>query len=358
MPNELLTEARRNVNDEFYTRLEDIEMELKHYKDYFKGKKVLCNCDDPFESNFFKYFALNFNSFGLKKLTATCYNGSPIAGNELELDFGEKSKTDRIAYKVELKEVTDITGDGAIDMEDIKATLKTVKVVSELKGNGDFRSEECIELLKDADIVVTNPPFSLFRDFLELLDKYNKHFIIIGNTNALTYKVTFQMFKLDKIRTGYTHFNTGMFFHVPDYFKKYHHIEDGKKLARVSTSCWYTNLPVEKHKEELILYKHYTPEDYPHYDNYDAIEVGKYSDIPCDYEGEIGVPITFLDKFNPNQFEIIGSFNASSIESKKEDGYVLSTDTPTISKGKEILWNGPVVNKRPLYKRIVIRKKK
>lgn len=347
MPNELLTGARKNANDEFYTRKEDIELELKHYKPYFKGKKVLCNCDDPFESAFFKYFALNFNAFGLKKLTATCYNGSPIAGNELELDFGEPvNAAQRIAYKVELSELADITGDGAVDIDDVRATLQTLKVVSVLKGNGDFRSDECIELLKDADIVVTNPPFSLFRDFLELLEKHDKQFIIIGNTNALTYKVTFNMFKQDKIRTGYTHFNTGMFFHVPDSFEKYHHIQDGKKIARVSTSCWYTNLPVKKHTEELILYKKYTPEEYPHYDNYDAIEVGKYTDIPCDYEGNMGVPITFLGKYCPEQFEIIGATESEGV------GF---------SNGlwrKESKVAQPLINGERRYKRIFIRNKK
>lgn len=353
MPNEAytLTGARKNVNDEFYTRLEDIELELKHYKPYFKGKKVLCNCDDPFESNFFKYFALNFNSFGLKKLTATCYNGSPIAGNELELDFGVKPKANRIAYKVELSEVTDITGNGAIDIDDIKATLKTVKVVSELKGNGDFRSDECIELLKDADIVVTNPPFSLFRDFLELLDKYNKQFIIIGNTNALTYKIAFQMFQKDRIRTGYTNFNTGMFFKVPDSFEKYHHIENGKKIVRVSTSCWYTNLPVEKHKDELILFKPYNASSYPKYQDYDAIEVSTYTDIPFDYDGIMGVPITFLDKYNPNQFEIIDCHEpAASIEDRKK--------IPGFKeyKSRQVTINGILCQK--YYHRIFIRKKK
>lgn len=353
MPNETytLTGARRNVNDEFYTRREDIELELKHYKPYFKGKKVLCNCDDPFESNFFKYFALNFNSFGLKKLTATCYNGSPIAGNELELDFGEKAKTNRIAYKVELSEVADITGDGAIDMEDIKATLKTVKVVSELKGNGDFRSAECVDLLKDADIVVTNPPFSLFREFLELLDKHNKQFIIIGNTNALTYKIAFQMFQQDKIRTGYTNFNTGMYFNVPDSFEKYHHIENGKKLVRVAASCWYTNLPVEKHKDELILFKQYDALMYPKYQDYDAIEVSTYTDIPYNYDGVMGVPITFLDKYNPEQFEIIDCHEpAASLEDRQK--------IPGFKeyKSRQVVINGIPCQK--YYHRVFIRKKK
>ena len=174
-----------------------------------------------------------------------------------------------------------------------------------LTQNGDFRSPGCVALLQEADIVVTNPPFSLFREFLSLLDKHGRQFIIIGNTNALTYKETFKMFQEDKIRTGYTNFNVGMFFQVPDTYEKFHHVENGRKVARVSTSCWFTNLPVSKHNEDLILYKHYTPEEYPTYDNYDAINVNTYTDIPCDYDGAIGVPITFLDKYNPNQFEIV-----------------------------------------------------
>lgn len=178
-------------------------------------------------------------------------------------------------------------------------------VITRLKGNGDFRSDECVELLKQADIVVTNPPFSLFREYVTQLDTYNKDFIIMGNTNTLVCKEVFRMFMQDRIRTGYTHFNTGMFFYVPDSFEKYHHMENGRKMARVSTSCWYTNLPVQKHTEDLVLYKHYSPEEYPQYDNYDAIEVKTYTDIPSDYDGVMGVPITFLDKYNPNQFEII-----------------------------------------------------
>ncbi len=302
-----LAQAKDAKKDEFYTKLDDIAKELKNYRPYFKDKVVFCNCDDPYESNFFKYFALNFNALGLKKLIATCYNGSPIAGDELPLIFEiAEPEPKKIAYKVEITEVHDYNNDGAINLADVQYLIQNEKnVLSILKGNGSFDSTENIELLKEADIVVTNPPFSLFREFLSLLDEHRKQFIIIGNTNALTYKETFKMFQEDKIRTGYTNFNVGMFFQVPDAYEKFHHIENGRKVARVSTSCWFTNLPVSKHNEDLILYKHYTPEEYPHYENYDAININTYTDIPCDYDGVMGVPVTFLDKYNPEQFQIL-----------------------------------------------------
>lgn len=308
MPNNTLNAARRIKKDEFYTRLDDIAKELKHYKPYFKNKVVFCNCDDPYESNFFKYFALKFKSFGLKKLIATCYNGSPIAGDELPLifDITEEKEPKKVAYKVEITEVKDYNGDGAVNLSDIQYLIQNDKnVLSLLKENGDFRSAECIKLLKEADIIVTNPPFSLFREYLTLLDQYKKDFIIIGNTNALTYKKTFQMFQENKIRTGYTNFNVGMFFQVPDDWEKYHHIEDGKKIARVSTSCWFTNLPVSKHNDDIILYKEYSPDEYPKYEDYDAIDISEYSLIPKNYDGAMGVPITFIDKYNPTQFKIL-----------------------------------------------------
>lgn len=309
-----LRQARLSKNDEFYTRLEDIEKELRFYKDHFRGKVVFCNCDDPYESNFFKYFALNFNSLGLKKLICTCYDGSPFMGDELIFDFdifhNEASKK---AYKVEITEVKDENGDGAIDLSDVRILLQNNKnAISLLKGNGDFRSAESIELLKEADIVVTNPPFSLFREYVAQLDKYGKEFLIIGNTNSLACRDIFRMFQQNKIRTGYTNFNVGMFFVVPNSFEKFHHVENGRKIARVSTSCWFTNLPVEKHNEELLLVKHYIPEEYPKFENYDAINVGAYNDIPFDYDGDMGVPITFIDKYNPDQFEIIGLGIATS----------------------------------------------
>lgn len=342
-----LAQAKDAKKDEFYTQLSDIEKELVHYREYFREKVVFCNCDDPYESNFFKYFALNFNALGLKKLIATCYDGSPIAQQELPLFPEAETEPKRKAYKVEISEVPDLDGNGTADLTDVQLLLKSSdnNVKAELKGNGSFDSPESIELLKEADVVVTNPPFSLFREFLALLDKYNKQFIIIGNTNALKYKLTFKMFQEDKIRTGYTNFNVGMYFQVPDSWEKFHHIEDGKKMARVSTSCWFTNLPVSKHNEELILIKHYTPEDYPKYDNYDAINVSTYTDIPCDYDGAMGVPITFLDKYNPKQFEIIWTTDRGG------DGYLEEFKKPWDR------YDAPVLNGKGLYTRILIRKK-
>ena len=335
-----LAQAKDAKKDEFYTQLSDIEKELVHYREYFRDKVVFCNCDDPYESNFFKYFALNFKALGLKKLIATCYDGSPIAQQELPLFADEENKPKKKAYKVEISEVPDLDGNGTADLTDVQLLLKSSdnNVKAELKQNGSFDSPESIELLKEADVVVTNPPFSLFREFLALLDKYNKQFIIIGNTNALTYKETFKMFQEDKIRTGYTNFNVGMYFQVPDSWEKFHHIENGKKMARVSTSCWFTNLPVSKHNEELILIKHYTPEEYPKYDNYDAINVNTYTDIPCDYTGVIGVPVTFLDKYNPKQSDIVGAMTTTKVD--------------------EYNFGYPYVNGVKLYARILIHNKK
>lgn len=305
-----LHKASLAKKDEFYTQLVDIEKELKYYKKQFHGKVVYCNCDDPFESNFFKYFAANFNALKLKKLIATSFVPSPIAGGQLSLFEmkGLKNENKKQPFKIEIKKVSDDNKDGAIDLVDIEWLLKhDANASAPLKGNGDFRSDECVELLKQADIVVTNPPFSLFREYLAQLMEYNKKFLIIGNTNAMTYREIFKLFKEDKTRTGYTNFNVGMFFVVPDNWELFHHIDkNGKKIARVSTSCWFTNLEVEKHKEYITLYKKYNPEEYPKYDNYDAINVNKYTDIPHDHDGAMGVPITFLDKYNPEQFEIIG----------------------------------------------------
>lgn len=341
-----LRAANTAKKDEFYTRLPDIEKELVHYREYFRDKVVFCNCDDPYESNFFKYFALYFNALGLKKLIATCYDGSPIAQQELPLFPVDENEPKRKAYKVEISEVPDLDGNGSTDLTDVQLLLKSSdhNVKAELKQNGSFDSPECIELLKQADIVVTNPPFSLFREYLSMLDKYGKQFIIIGNTNALSYKEIFQMFQQDRIRTGYTNFNVGMFFQVPDNWEKYHHIEDGKKIARVSTSCWFTNMPVSRHKEELILIKKYTPEEYPKFDNYDAINVNTYTEIPCDYKEAMGVPITFLDKYNPDQFEILDAIGRYSM---------LTGPTPE-TQGKYLT----MLNGKPKYARIIIRNKK
>lgn len=313
-----LRRANKEKKDEFYTQLSDIENELRHYSSYFKGKTVFCNCDDPYESNFFKYFALNFNFLGLKKLIATCYATSPVIGQQLAL-FNVNTLepgTPNQSYKIEINEVIDENNDGAIDLTDITYLLKNRKnVLTLLKGDGDFRSTECINLLKQSDIVVTNPPFSLFREFIAQLVKYDKKFIIIGNTNALTYRETFKLIKDGKLRTGYTNFNVGMYFFVPDSVEKYHKIEDGRKMVRVSTSCWFTNFEVLKHREIMYFHKTYNSQVYHKYENFDAINVDKVTDIPGDYEGVMGVPVTFLDKYNEEQFEIIGlGISKSGIE--------------------------------------------
>ena len=280
--NKNLHKASKEKKDEFYTQLADIENELKHYKDQFRGKVVFCNCDDPKESNFVKYFSMNFEYLGLKKLIATHYKGANLFTHEKP-------------YKLEY--AGDKNGNKMPDPEEFMT-----KMISD----GDFRSPECVKLLEEADIIVTNPPFSLFRDYLAQLAEYNKKFLIIGNTNALTYKEIFKLIKDNKIRTGYTNFNVGMFFVVPKDWDLFHHIDkDGNKIARVSTSCWFTNLEVEKHKQDITLYKKYTPEEYQKYENYNAIEVSKVSEIPRDYDGAIGVPITFIDKYNPQQFQIV-----------------------------------------------------
>lgn len=214
-----LTAAKDAKQDEFYTQLDDISFELKHYRQHFRDKVILCNCDDPYESNFFKYFALNFNLLGLKKLIATCYDGSPVLGNELLLDFGDTvDEPKKIAYKVEISEVQDYNNDGAVNLADVKYLMQNDKnVISILKGNGDFRSKECVELLKQADIVVTNPPFSLFREFIALMMEYKKQFLVIGSQNNITYKDVFRHLRDNEIWLGYK--SGDMSFRVPDYFE-------------------------------------------------------------------------------------------------------------------------------------------
>ena len=296
-----LQQANKAKNDEFYTQLSDIENELVHYKDFFNGKTVFCNCDDPYESNFFKYFALNFNHLKLKKLIATCYDSSPVAGEQLSL-FPDKHP-----YKIEITEVKDVNGDFAIDLTEVEYLLKNDKNVLKKLKSGDFRSEECINALKECDVVVTNPPFSLFREYVAQLVEYDKKFIIIGNQNAITYKEIFPLIKENKMWLGYKFGD--MAFTVPDYYEaretRFWIDENGQKWRSLGNICWYTNIDTLKRHEDIILYKQYSPEEYPKYDNYDAIEVSKTADIPCDYDGIMGVPITFLDKYNPNQFEII-----------------------------------------------------
>jgi hypothetical protein len=357
MATELFDKAKKNRVDEFYTQLSDIETELCHYKDQFRGKVVFCNCDDPYESNFFKYFAVNFNYLGLQKLIATCYFNSPVAGEQLPLFEIEgldiKSEIAKRSYMIEITEVSDANHDGAVDLSDVEYLLKNRKnTLTLMRGDGDFRSKECIELLQKADIVVTNPPFSLFREYVAQLVEYEKKFLIIGNTNALTYIDIFKLFKVDLIRTGYTNFNVGMYFFVPDDWSEFHKTQDGRKMVRVSTSCWFTNLLVNKHKEFITLYKQYNPNEYPKYINYDAIEVSKTADIPYDYDGEMGVPITFLDKFNPDQFEIIGA----SIFLGKPMSEFAPKGTYMAGGVRFYLPNGDGTYRR-LYDRIVIRRK-
>jgi hypothetical protein len=280
--------AKQARKDEFYTLLPDIEAELRHYKDQFKGKTVFCNCDDPMTSNFWRYFHCNFNHLGLKRIISTHY---------VERDLFKQGETYSLIY------------DGGND-SDYNVGKKVV-----LKENGDFRSQECINLLEQSDIVCTNPPFSLFREYVSLLENSKKKFLIIGNTNALSYKEIFKLFQQDKMRTGYTNFNVGMYFLVPDDWEDFHKVnEHGQKLVRVSTSCWYTNLYVSKHHERMTLYKKYDAKEYPRYDNFDAIEVGRAAEIPMDWPGIMGVPITFLDKYNPEQFEIIGEMVSTSVD--------------------------------------------
>ena len=328
MANSALTAAKAAKKDEFYTQLTDIERELAHYKEHFKDKTVLCNCDDPRVSNFFKYFTLNFEYLGLKRVIATCYKSQSV-------DLFSTQDCEQAVYQIY---EGDKDGNHIPDANEI--------TVLPLKGDGDFRSEECIELLKQADIVVTNPPFSLFREYVAQLIKYDKKFLIIGNQNAITYKEIFPLIKDNKLWLGYK--NGDMAFTVPQDSEpratRYWQDENGQKWRSMGNVCWFTNLDIEKLHEDIILYKKYTPEEYPNYDNYDAINVDKVADIPCDYYGVMGVPITFLDKYNPNQFEIVGA---------------------TESEGKGFsmgLWNSsskvsqPMVNNAKVYKRIFIRR--
>jgi len=281
MANKNLTSAKKAKKDEFYTQLSDIENELRHYKEHFRGKTVLCNCDDPRVSNFFFYFKNNFNHLGLRRVITTCYKNQ-------DADLFSENKSERAVYLVY---------DGDSDHV----------VIKPLRGDGDFRSRECVELLKQADIVVTNPPFSLFREYVAQLVEYGKKFLIIGNQNAITYKDIFSLLKDNLVWLGYKSGN--MEFRVPADSEpratRFWIDDTGQKWRSMGNICWFTNLDHKKRHEELILYKTYSPEEYPRYDNYDAINVDKVSDIPRDYDGVMGVPITFLDKYNPAQFEII-----------------------------------------------------
>lgn len=330
--NNNLHQAKKAKNDEFYTQLTDIEKECKHYKKHFKGATVLCNCNDALHSNFAVYFSLNFEVLGLKKLICTSY--------------GEDAKA--LIYE------GDKNGNGVPDLDE----WQTIK----LEGDGGFDSPECIEFLKEADIVVTNPPFSLFRDFVATMVQYGKKFLIIGNMNAITCKEIFPLIKEDKLWLGVSTFNQGMYFNVPENYEyadtyKFDKERNGKKVMRVAGICWFTNLDHVKRHYPLDLYKKYykDSDEYPKYDNYDAIEVSKTCDIPMDYEGVMGVPITFLDKYCPEQFEIVGGFNGYK-ECDNEHGLICGTPTEYIDKqGQVKVWNGPTISKKTVYYRLLIR---
>lgn len=304
--NSRVNNAKINKKDEFFTQLTDIEKELKHYKEQFKNKIVFCNCDDPEYSNFWKYFYLNFDQLELKKLISTHYE-SDVPTYKLEYDGSEVIKTG-------------------------------------LSQNGDFRSPECLEILDSSDIVVTNPPFSLFRDYITTLMEHNKKFIIIGNQNSIGYKEVFPYFKNDELWLGYG-FNRNCAHFINKYYEDTASDADHKEgMIRVSGVMWFTNLEVTKRHEEMILYKKYDPLEYPKYDNYDAIEVSSSKEIPYDYNGVMGVPITFMPKYNPDQFEIIGCSDNGAVD----DEYKL----PHFKKHNE-----PYINGKKVYKRIFIRRK-
>lgn len=338
--NSSFAKARDAKQDEFYTQLSDIEKELKHYKKYFKGKVVYCNCDDPRVSGFFHYFSYNFEKLGLKKLITTCYKNS-------ERDLFSNNDAEEA---IMLEYTGDKDGDNVPGIDEIG--------VVKLKGDGDFRSEESMALLADADIVVTNPPFSLFREYINQLLRYEKKFLIVGNQNAITYVDVFPHIKENRIWLGYN--NGDMSFKVPDHYEsratRFWVDVNGQKWRSLGNACWFTNLDISKRHEDLILYSKYTSEEYQKYDNYDAIEVSKTKDIPLDFFGAMGVPITFLDKYNPNQFEILGITDRDNNSGLKTKEYS-SDDAPNhgdlnrrgaIKVGNQL---------RSTYARLLIRRK-
>ena len=304
--------SKAGKTDEFYTQLSTIEEELRHYRKYFKGKTVLCNCDDPYESNFFKYFALNFNALGLKKLITTCYATSPITYTQLSL-FADEEITypageGKKPYKIEITEVTDANGDATVDLSDVEYLLRNKKnALTLLNEDGDFRSKECIALLNECDIVVTNPPFSLMKEYIPLLVDSGKKFIVLGNVNHITLSEIKPFVLNNTLWLGNT---SGHFwFRVTSYYEAkgtdYKQDDDGQKWRRMGNSCWFTNLDIPKRHIPLDLYSKYTVEKYPTYDDYDAIECGTTREIPEDYYGMIGVPITYLPYHCTDQFEIV-----------------------------------------------------
>ncbi len=373
MANENLTKAKKEKNDEFYTQYNDIQKEIEAYVDFdknvFRGKIVYCNCDDPFESNFFKYFVLNFKKLGLKRLITTSYKPSPVANTQLEL-FGDNKTQKKLkgrqkitANKFIINKVYDLDGDGEFNLKDIAKQLKANKQNewSPLEGDGDFRSEECINLLKQADIVVTNPPFSLFREYVKQIFENGKMFIIIGSMNAITYKEIFPLIKNNKLWLGNGFSAGNAYFYTPNTRDFASGVYDTKTgLVKFRNVCWFTNLDHGKRhkplnlqtmKDNLKFSKHKEikgKKAYDKYDNYDAIEVPFTDSIPSDYKGVMGVPISFLDKFNPDQFEILGS-----------DYNIKEGLLPELVNSK---WRGKLdrgyVNNQRLFTRIFIKHKR
>jgi len=325
--NKNLQTARQTKQDEFYTQLADIEKELKHYKEHLQGKVVLCNCDDPRVSNFFRYFSYSFEQLGLRKLIATCYKNQNV-------DLFSENKSEKAIY---LEYTGDKNGDRVPSLDEIG--------IKHLQGDGDFRGEECIELLKQADIVVTNPPFSLFREYVAQLIEYKKKFVVIGSLSAITYRDIFKFIQENKLWLGYGFTGGNAFFKTPrprEFAKGVYDEETG--LVKFRNVSWYTNLDIAKRHEDLILYKNYVPKEYSKYDNYNAINVDKIKDIPMDYDGVMGVPITIMDKYNPEQFEIIGLIA----------GNIKGMAGIKSSSGKD----GPYINGKLKYGRILVRNRK
>lgn len=330
--NKYMTEARGGKNDEFYTILSDVEKELRYYKKHFKNKTVLCNCDDPRISNFFHYFSYNFEQLGLKKLITTCYKNQ-------NMDFFSEHNSEKAIY---LEYTGDKNANKVPDVNEIG--------IKKLKGDGDFRSQECIELLKEADIVVTNPPFSLFREYVGQLEKYKKKFLIIGTWNAISYKEIFPLVRDNKMWIGINSNRNFSGFIVPKHYSLHgteaRTDENGNRIVSSNNTCWFTNLDITKRHEDLILYKKYNSRNYPKFNNYNAINIDKVTDIPIDYDGMMGVPITFINKYNPVQFEIIDA-NDIRINQKipfKEHGLIKDKDGTVVGEPD------------PKYVRIVIKR--
>lgn len=350
--NATLNSASIAKKDEFYTQYDDVALEMKHYSEQFFGKRVLCNCDDPFESAFFRYFATNFEKLGIKQLISTCYSDSSLSGQEYPLEGGKG------AYKAVITKVPHdslLRPDGSLDLESLLEIPGNL--LERLEGDGDFRSKECVKLLKDADIVATNPPFSLFREYVNQLTKFKKKFIILGNINAVTYKEVFPLFSNDKIWLGESIRSGDRKFHVPDSYPLNAAgcgmDANGRRYIRVKGVRWFTNMENGRRHELLPLTRKYHPDAYPYYENYEAIEVGRTLEIPEDFDGVMGVPITFLDKYNPDQFKIVMLANGNARTNVNSN---ILTDLK-YSPHPEDRGGVGILNAKRVYARIFIQKR-